>query len=160
MKKTGKNKNGFTIIEAIISIFILTVGIIACAILADQVFRSSEVAKDRLIAVNLAQEGVEIIRNIRDNNWLASNSWNTNIPEGEREVSYASVGTDSYSGAYLKIDSDGFYNYSSGTNTTFQRKVTVFYTSEYETKVEVTVYWVTRGTSKNIALTESFYDWK
>lgn len=163
MERNIKNKKGFTLIEAIIAIFLLNVGIIACAILADQVFRASEVSKNRMIAANLAQEGIEVVKNIRDNNWLAPNDWNSNIPVGDWEISYNSLSlANIYStGNYLKIDSNGFYNYSSpGTETTFKRKMTISYPGEAETKIEATIYWVTRGTSKSITITESIYDWK
>jgi len=157
-----KNKNGFTIIETIVAIFILTVGIIACSILADQVFRSSATAKDRLIAVNLAQEGIEVIRNIRDNSWLASDStWKDDLPVGDWELSYDSSGvSDTYDGDYLKVDTDGFYNYLLGSDTTFQRKITISHIGDSEIKVEAIIYWVTRGTSKSITIVEYLYDWK
>lgn len=160
--KESKKKNGFTVIEAIVAIFILTVGIIACSILADQVFRSASTAKDRLIAVSLAQEGVEVIRNIRDNSWLAPDpTWKDDLPIGTWKVSYNSSGVSAYvDGEYLKINTEGFYNYESGTDTTFKRKIIITHISEFEIKVEVIVYWVTRGTEKNITIVEHFYDWK
>jgi len=155
-------KNGFTIIEAIVAIFILTVGIIACSILADQVFRSASTAKDRLIAVNLAQEGIEVIRNIRDNSWLALDpTWKDDLPAGDWKVSYDSAGVTAYvDDECLKVDADGFYNYSFGTDTTFQRKIIISHISDSEMKVEAIVYWVTRGTSKSINIVEYLYDWK
>ena len=165
--------NGFTIIEALVAIFVLTVGIVGCMTLANQVLRTSEISKDRLIAVNLAQEGIEVIRNIRDTNWLVgTGNWNDNIISDcngsslNKQVAYNSTSTEAYADSYLKLDSNGYYNYTSGNDTTFKRKLTVQClefpeAGQYKKMlVEARVYWTSRGTSKEILMTEHLYDWK
>ncbi len=173
-KNEIKNK-GFTVIEAITAVFVLTIGVVGCTLLANQALSSSEISRSRLIAVNLAQEGIEIVRNIRDANWLAGQNWNTGLSANSHEVKYDSTNSPipcditaagtycawSEPGNYLKIDSNSNYNYdASGTTTTFKRKVTISYPQTYEMKIECTVYWETKGVSKEILLTEHLYDWK
>lgn len=68
MTKSGK---GFTLLEVIIAIFILTVGVGGAYGLIQSTIISASQNKMRLTAYYLAQEGVEIVRNIRDSNWLA-----------------------------------------------------------------------------------------
>jgi len=168
-----KNCKGFTIIEALVSIVVLSIGITSCVGLASYVLKNSEISKDRLIAVNLAQEGIEVIRNIRDTNWLAEQAWHTDIIPNcdgtsyNRQVIYSDTSTAAYADTYLKLDSDGYYNYTTGVDTTFKRKLTVqclefpAASGTYnEMKIECTVYWTTRGTSKEILITEHLYDWK
>jgi type II secretory pathway pseudopilin PulG len=63
-------KNSFTILEVILAIFILTVAVGASFTLIQQSLISASLAKSKLTAAYLAQEGIEVIRNARDNNWL------------------------------------------------------------------------------------------
>lgn len=163
----GFSDAGFTIIEALVAVFILTVGITGCVVLANQVLSASEVSKNRLIAVNLAQEGIETVRSIRDGNWLAAASWDTGLSAStacgsptDWEVDYSTISlSDTYDGDYLKIADNGLYGYVGATTTTFQRKITICYPQAYEMKIEVRVYWKTKGTTKNILITEHLYNW-
>ncbi len=65
-----RNQSGITLIEVLVASSILIVGIVAALILAMYSLRVAEVSKQELIATNLAREGVEVVRNIRDSNWL------------------------------------------------------------------------------------------
>jgi Tfp pilus assembly protein PilV len=56
-------------LEAVISIFILSAGIVAVMSLVASSLRQAISAKDHQIAVLLAEEGIELVRNLRDNNW-------------------------------------------------------------------------------------------
>lgn len=65
-----KNGAGFTLIELVIAVGVFTVGIMGAFTLA---LADLKVAKDnfnRVLAADLAREGIELIRNIRDSNWL------------------------------------------------------------------------------------------
>lgn len=67
-----KAEGGFTLVEALVAIFILSVGVTGVVILISRSTMGFSVSKERLVATNLAQEGIEVIHNIRDNNWLNS----------------------------------------------------------------------------------------
>jgi len=62
---------GFTIIETFIAISIITVGLVGVLGLVSYTISISRISHTEIIAANLAQEGIEVIRNIRDSNWLA-----------------------------------------------------------------------------------------
>jgi len=62
--------SGQTLIETIVAIAILTTGIIGGLALAIQSLSSSERVTEEIIAINLAREGAEFVRNVRDTNWL------------------------------------------------------------------------------------------
>lgn len=68
--RSASGGRGFSMIEVIISIFLIIVGIIASVELISKSLKDSMDSRDQLIAVGLAQEGVELVRNVRDNNWL------------------------------------------------------------------------------------------
>ncbi len=65
-----KNGAGFTLIEIIIAIFILSFAIVGIFTAFSIVLILTSDAVDRLTATYLTQEGIEIVRNIRDTNWL------------------------------------------------------------------------------------------
>ena len=73
------NSKGFTLIELIIAIFILSVAIIGVFSAFSLVAELTSAASSRLKASFLAQEGLEIIRNMRDSNWLQGNGWTDGI---------------------------------------------------------------------------------
>jgi prepilin-type N-terminal cleavage/methylation domain-containing protein len=60
----------FSLVEIIIAVFVIGVGLAAAALFIASSFRTSLSVKNLLIASHLAQEGIELARNIRDGNWL------------------------------------------------------------------------------------------
>ena len=65
-----KNKKGEIILETIIAMGILAIGITTSSALLSSSIRNMNSSKNRIIAVNIAREGIEAVRNIRDTNWL------------------------------------------------------------------------------------------
>ena len=161
-----KNK-GFSLIEVVTAIFILTVGVGGAFSLIYQTLSAVYIVRSGLTASFLAQEGVEIIKNLRDNAWLesraaTSTSWLANLSEagGDYEVDYT---TDylsrSNNSTYMKIDSNGFMNYSSGDNTNFIRSVALTNVSTTTVKVVVTVEWETGGRDHSLEVVENITNW-
>lgn len=64
-------QKGQSLLEGIIAIFVIIVGVIGALILALAAFSSSVESEDQVKATNFAREGLEVIRNQRDSNWLA-----------------------------------------------------------------------------------------
>lgn len=65
-----KDRAAFTLIEVLIALAVFTIGIVAAMSLAIANFNNSRLNLERITAANLAREGVELVRNIRDSNWL------------------------------------------------------------------------------------------
>lgn len=64
--------------EVLISIFIITMGMTGSAMLIISAIHINSVNADRIVGLNLAREGIEAVRNIRDTNWM---TWSANIRE-------------------------------------------------------------------------------
>ncbi|MEK7583844.1 MAG: hypothetical protein AAB490_01250, partial [Patescibacteria group bacterium] len=62
--------NGFTLIEGIISIGIISTAMMVGLGLAVSNLTAAQANSDRIIAANLAREGIEVVRHVRDSNWL------------------------------------------------------------------------------------------
>lgn len=166
-------KNSFTLIEATISIFFLTTGIIAVASMISSTFVPFSISSQRLTALYLAQEGIEIIRNIKDTNYLERTqgltiSWDeglTNCLQG-CEVDYTMTSTTTpnltpfgVTGRYLCIENNGFFGYNNCSQyTTFKRKMIINPLSE---KLEITaeVTWEERGRKHKVEVKENIYNW-
>ena len=87
---------GFSLIEVVTAIFILTVGVGGAFSLIYQTLSAVYLVRSELTASFLAQEGVEIVKNLRDNAWLysraaTSTSWLAYLSEagGDYEVDYS-----------------------------------------------------------------------
>jgi len=166
-----KNK-GLTLLETIIAIFILLVGVIGAFAAFGRTISYNSIISSRLVAAYLCQEGIEIVRNIRDTNWIngrtGDNSWQgvDNCLTGTCcQFQYDDFTSSPYSpNDYLKIDDNGFYNYISGTDTKFNRKVCVDINTnssgeKYLAKVTVTVSWQDEGKNYSITAEENLYEW-
>jgi prepilin-type N-terminal cleavage/methylation domain-containing protein len=83
-----KNKKGFTVLESIVAIFILSLSISGAFSAVQQSFSQAIIAKDEVQSFYLAQEAMEIIRNKRDSNQLnkitngSLNTWLEGITQG------------------------------------------------------------------------------
>jgi len=65
-----KKQTGQTLIETLVAAFILTMGISAALGLATYSLKATTGIKERIIAIGLAREGIEAVKNMRDTNWL------------------------------------------------------------------------------------------
>lgn len=193
-KKIGLSA-GFTMMEVLIAIFVFLVGIIGVVALLQQITVYAAVSSSKLTANYLSQEGLEIVRNIRDTNWLQSRTatsiaWDDGIPNPENnyQVDYttttlADTATEDCSppqppyncqlysgnGDFLKLNTDGFYNYSLGTNTKFKRKITISGKTDLTNPsdgtfdmftVTVVVEWQDKGKTYQVSSKEYLYNWR
>ena len=72
-QKLNSTQTGQTLIETVAAIFILVMGITAAVGLAVYAFGNSTNITKQIVAVGLAREGVEAVKNMRDTNWLKLN---------------------------------------------------------------------------------------
>lgn len=70
-KKIIKDKKAQSLIEMTVAIGIIITGVVGSLGLAVSALRASLESRNRVIAANLAREGIEVVRKIRDSNWLA-----------------------------------------------------------------------------------------
>jgi len=151
---------GFTLLETIVAVGLIVVGLVAAlALITTSLFYVSNI-QDRLAVANLTAEGIEVVRNIRDNNWLQSRAWNYGLTNGDYQVTYDSTAPSSFSGSSLLLDSSGVYNYTSGTATSYVRKISIANLSDYEIRIIATVTWQRRGITYSSSAEEHLFNWK
>ena len=72
-----KNSHGFTLVELLISIIIFTIGLMSVYSLITSSIHAAATGRDKIMASNIGQERIEIVRYIRDRNWVLHQNWNT-----------------------------------------------------------------------------------
>jgi len=74
-----RNQAGFTILETMVAVFILVLSVTGPMVFASSSLRSAFLARDQITAFYLAQDVIETIKNIRDENGINERDWLTNI---------------------------------------------------------------------------------
>jgi hypothetical protein len=118
--------------------------------------------KNGLIASQLAQEGLELVRNKRDSNWLTGADWfNDLIGDGTYGLDAFSniINYSSIDEAVLRINSEGVYNHSDGDDTKFKRLITASNNSD-NISVSCLVQWSERGKDYQYQADTILYNWK
>jgi prepilin-type N-terminal cleavage/methylation domain-containing protein len=161
----------FTMIEVMVALFLLVVGGGSAFALVQGTMALSETSEDQLEASYMAQEGIEIIRNIRDANWVRQRIdpgvlWDDGIAiDEDYRLDYLSDSFPDTScpflneGTFLKYDGN-FYNCSDGQDSKFKRKVTVEKPGAGIIDIEVEVSWSERGRSHKVTAQTLLYNWK
>ena len=67
----NKHKKGFSIVETMVAITVLLIGVVAPMSLAADGVRAARLSQDQIVAFYLAQEGIELVKNKRDNNKIS-----------------------------------------------------------------------------------------
>jgi len=150
---------GFTIIEITIAIFILTAGLVSVYALVPRIVEITSMNTNWFIAAQIAREGVEITRNIRDSNWLADLDWDQGLVNCSTgcEIDYNDSQLFVFQSRFLKIDDQGFYNYEFGANTKFKRKITIIPSANI-LDIEVEISW--SGKYSPLLIKEKLYNWR
>lgn len=157
------NDKGFTLIEAMVALILVTIAMGPVLILATSTVNVASRIEHNLVAANLAQEGIEVIRNIRDTNWLNGAAFDTNLSAGTWRVEWNTIGGGliaAGSNPVLKKN-NGLYNYSTGTDTLFKRTVLISKPNSNELVLTSTVTWLERNNTNKTVTTEShLFNWK
>lgn len=169
---------GFTLLETLIAITVLSFAIVGPFQIAQGVLRTSQISRDQLTATALAQEGMEYIRSVRDGNMLynlhqggtrtpfygfdstsATDCFANSCVVDPSANTQSVCATSSCSTRPLYLSATGLYNQqSSGTLTKFVRKVQFSTLNATSTKVTVTVSWTAHG-SYSVVLSEVLTNW-
>lgn len=69
-----KKKKGFSFIETLVAITLLLTAVVAPLSLAQDGIVAARLAQDQIVAFYLGQEGIELVKNLRDHNRLNNDS--------------------------------------------------------------------------------------
>lgn len=180
--KKIRTSTGFTIIETLVAIFILLITTTGPLAFAQSGLRASFLARDQVTAFHLAQEPVEIFKNLRDNNqvkriqgeeegWLADfggcrpsavgNTVSCNVEKFARySITAPSCSMDGCPSLNYNSTNKRFViNGDPGlTSSKYTRTIYVTLINDNEIQVIVHVSWETQFLArKNIVIQENIY---
>lgn len=160
---------GFTLIESLFAIFILSTVIVAVMGVVSGGSRSIEQSTRSIIASPLLGESIEAMRKIRDTNYLSANDWLAGIDPECTGADGCSLDFDlsgnpiftpcSGDCPELKIKNDKYSTDQSGLGTGFFRTILVNLFSSNEVRVNVEVTWSDRGKDFVLNSQETLRDW-
>lgn len=162
-----KNK-AFTLIEVIVSVAVILTALVATISLVTFSTSSIRINKSKIIAFGLAQEGLEIVKNIRDNNWLhncpacdrrTAANWRIGLGTGNWRIQYDTESLLSFSSTPLKLNSSGFYQYGAGSNTPFYRRINIQYPNDDQIEIISEVTWTEGGRGQTVSIESRYYNW-
>ena len=166
MQRQFSRAPAFSLIELLVSMAIIGIGLLGISSLAAQNIRVQYFNRNSLISAQLAQEGLELARNLRDNDWKSSSPITSS---SSLEGLYNDLFTIDYLGhintysvpqsvPLLNIDSDGFYSYNPGAPTPFKRYITSQCQDDY-CLLSCVVTWQAEGQSGSYEVNSYLYAW-
>ena len=167
-------RKGFLLPDVMIAVFVVAGALVAILSVMAPTIKAEFFKRDQMIATGLAQEGIEIMRNARDNNWKKSSD-NVSQPVNAFDSNSLFPSSGTYCPDYLTTDfttltcnmntSDSYLQqntttglYGRGGSGKFKRTVSVSGSGDTRL-ITSTVQWGT-GTSKHeVVLTDTLTDW-
>lgn len=172
-KRGVSGRRGFTLLETMFAILVVSVGILGIHNGMNFAMKNTKLARENFVGTYLAQEGIEIVKNLRDYNWVNDNSddagpnrWTLGLESCTSgcQADYTSTQLDPFAGNLLKLKTNGFYGYSSDPadlETIYRRKITIIPVDidsdgeDEELDITVDVFWGSATTT----VKENIYNW-
>lgn len=105
-KIQARDRKGFTVIEAFVGISILLIGLVGPLMLVNSNLQAGRFSRDQITAYYLAQEAIEMVREVRDENFIAGRSWLTGLGTCLSSTGCRVDGRESVSSLTLTCSSD------------------------------------------------------
>jgi type II secretory pathway pseudopilin PulG len=190
MKLLNTHRTGQSMVEAVFAIGILLIVTSAVLGLTTSNISGSQSAEFQIIANNLAREGIEVVRSMRDANWLSGQQWNQGLSDSGGVSNRARVEFNeaqntwslnfNYVDDSLYISPNGVYSHqeTGSTKSSYARFIDLnnicadgsgneriafpCAAGEQQVGVKVTarVTWTERGRQHAVTLEDLLYAWK
>jgi Tfp pilus assembly protein PilV len=174
MKRRREKNFGFSLLEVAFAIGVISIGMMGVSSLVIVNIQAENINRNNLTASMLAQEGLELVRNKRDINWLTpGNDWKLGAGAGTNSDIYqdgsyiidhtgainAAVNSINDAGAKLYLNGDFYEHNPSGASTLFSRLIQV---TDHTDWVEVTalVRWQAHNKYYDYQALTYLYNWR
>jgi len=171
---------GFTLVETMVAITILTLAISGAFFTANSAMVASNIAHDQLIASYLAQEGIEYVRMMRDNEYLAAyvdsahdttNAWSnflnpltaacsTSCQFDPADNSLRSCSGDGCSVLWLASANIYTQKQTTGAATPFTRTIRATSVTDIDEKIVSMVTWSYHNSQYSVTIVDHLTPWQ
>jgi len=132
-KKFKINQQGQSLVELIVAVAVINIGLFSVWSLFLVNFNAEKEAEMRIVGANLSREGIELVKNIRDSNWLkmvvseSATKWDDDLNAGDYSINFGDGALSGIESSQLFFDSDGFYsNIAQGNKLSpYKRVITI-----------------------------------
>ena len=176
-----KASRGQSLIETLVALTVIVIGVMGAVSLGIYTIRAAAVSQEDVVAENLAREGLEAVRWIRDDNWRDEVAWDSFLddsdsyrveintpgdPAGPVELEENSSGEDTFydlcldpsTGRYIHTDDDECVAPLKATK--FSRRISIEGGgSGDEKKIVCVVSRDSAFSSKDYTVSEHIFDW-
>lgn len=170
--KLSKSNKGFTLLETLVAIMLFVVALSALLALVKDSVTSATYNKNELVATYLAQEGIDYVRNMRDEivhvnggPWSDFvSSLTSSVPPGvncnDNGSTSFGCSLDVYSLSNKMTECPSLCPTTNISGKLFRRKITVMSPSTNDVVlVKVEVFWYNGTNERSRVLTTSLYNW-
>ena len=181
LKNIKKNKQGVTMMETVVALGVLILGIITILALMASAIAFSQISEHSIIVANLAREGIEVVRSIRDFSrtdpsvlpsgatsffdssvdgcYIVDVKNNFNLHNFIDDQYWQQIGACSGCQLYQDQTSNLYSHSATGKETVFKRAIKIEEVSSYEKRVLSKVTWTERGRTHEFVLEDHLTDW-
>lgn len=163
-------KKGFTLLETLIAVTILSVSLAGPISIASQGLSSAFFAKEQITAFYLAQEAVEYVRSVRDENFLKGTSWLSGITNCVGKTcaidmtshTHKVCGGGNCDPLNFNTDTALYNNNNIGGNniaSIYTREVTIESINADEISINVNLTWTSKARTRTFSIRENIYNW-
>jgi Tfp pilus assembly protein PilV len=168
------NQKGFTLIETLFAVLIFSASLISLMVIAARGISATAGVEQETVAHYLAQEGVEVVRNTRDSNFLSATTWDTGfapdcLAPAVCQVIYSQTSAPTLSTCVgiactvQKSPIDGSFINSLGSGSIpspFVREVSVVAVGTVEYQVSSQVKWTSKNIDRTVVLQTILKKWR
>ncbi|NUM25520.1 MAG: hypothetical protein HUU49_02730 [Candidatus Buchananbacteria bacterium] len=183
-----KQQRGQGLLEAVFAIGIMVMVVSAVLALTTSNVIGQRQSELQVVGNNLAREGLEVIRNIRDSNWLSGTNWDAGLVGGSEALVVFSEANNSWELDFnivpgkdrLYLSTSGVYSHDPalGQPSLFSRRIglqSICQNSDGEDLIKTScdsgeqkiglkarsvVTWQESGRNRQVAVEALMYEWK
>lgn len=174
------SQSGFTLVETLVAVLIFSMSLAGLATIASRGVAGARSSANEIIAQYLAQEGVEMVRYLRDSNYMAAResgaaTWDAGFSECVGDDIQCTIGFAEPGNGFVDLNvcpgscpalqkttdnEGGRYQYASGEETDFTRIIELRNVGDQQIEISSRVEWQQGSVPRSTEVAEIITHWQ